>query len=209
MPEPCTRPIKLLFYFNGFNSAIPDEIEPGSKLDEAQRFAAANGYRFLPVTIEYRRAAAQLEQILASIPEALDEVVFCGSSMGGWFARIAQVATARKGLNVVAVAFNPVARLDGPLRQFEGPQLNYVTGEHYHWHAEDTERLLALEASVDFGADLPFWVFCDRGDELIDWRDSRARYATIARFHAFPGGEHRFLHAREALEMFAQEKLKG
>lgn len=200
--------MNLFFYFNGFNSAIPDEIEPGSKLDEAQRFAAVNGYRFMPVTIEYRRAAAQLEEILAGIPEDAEEVVFCGTSMGGWFARIAQVAAARAGLRALAVAFNPVARLEN-MRAFEGPQLNYVTGERYQWHAGDTQRLLALEASVQYGAELPFWVFCDKGDELIDWRESRTRYAPIARFHAFAGGEHRFFHAREALQMFAQQKVKG
>ena len=200
--------MNLFFYFNGFNSAIPDEIEPGSKLDEAQRFAAANGYRFRPVTIEYRRAAAQLEEILAGIPEDAEEVVFCGTSMGGWFARIAQVAAARAGLRALAVAFNPVARLEN-MRAFEGPQLNYVTGERYQWRAKDTERLLALEASVDFGADLPFWVFCDKGDELIDWRLSRERYGAMARFHAFEGGEHRFIHAREALEIFANDKGRG
>jgi predicted esterase YcpF (UPF0227 family) len=69
--------------------------------------------------------------------------------------------------------------------------------------------LEALEAAVDFEAKgPPFWVFCDKGDELIPWRDSRARYTPIARFHAFEGGEHRFSHAREALEMFARDLLQ-
>lgn len=198
--------MKLFFYFNGFNSAIPDEIEPGSKLDEARRFCEKHDYRFLPVTIDYRRATEQLRQILASIPEEAAEVVFCGTSMGGWFSRVAQAAATQPGRTVLAVAFNPVTRLDGPLRQFEGPQLNFVTGERYDWHPEDTDRLLALEATVDFTIDQPFFVFCDEGDELIDWRESRARYAPIARFQAFPGGEHRFAHAREALEIFARAR---
>lgn len=195
--------MKRLHYFNGFNSAIPAEVEPGSKLDEVRLFCERAGYAFCPVSIDYRRAAQQREEILAGLPGNVEEIIFSGSSMGGWFARILQVSVQRPDIPVIGLAFNPVAHLE-KLRGFEGPQMNFVTGERYHWGADDTGRLLALEASVDFEAARPFWVFCDQGDELIDWRDMRARYAPFARFHAFPGGEHRFIHARESLELFAR-----
>lgn len=195
--------LKRLYYFNGFNSAIPDEIEPGSKLDEVRRFCARRDFDLCPVTVDYRRAGEQRDEILATIPDDAHELVFCGTSMGGWFSRILQVSAARPGRRVSAVAFNPVVRLEN-MRRHEGPQLNFVTGERYHWGSADSERLIGVQAAVDFEADLPFWVFCDQGDELIDWRESRARYAPIARFHAFEGGEHRFIHAREALAIFEQ-----
>jgi predicted esterase YcpF (UPF0227 family) len=197
--------MKLLYYFNGFNSAIPEQIEPGSKLDEVRSFCTREGYELRPITIDYRHTAEHREEILAELPDDVDEVVFCGTSMGGWFSRILQVSVQRPGLRAVALAFNPVAHLEN-MRRHEGPQLNFVTGERYHWGPEDTGRILALQASVDYEASLPFWVFCDKGDELIDWRDSCARYKPIARFHAFEGGEHRFAHAREALEIFSQAR---
>lgn len=55
---------------------------------------------------------------------------------------------------------------------------------------------------IDFDAPLPFFVYVDKGDELIDWRLSAARHASIARFLAFEGGSHAFEHAPEALRDF-------
>ena len=194
--------MRQLYYFNGFNSAIPDAIEPGSKLDETRQFCAREGLEFKPVSIDYRKATEQREEILDSLPRTLQTLVFTGTSMGGWFSRIMQVSAVLPGRETFAVAFNPVAWVE-KMRTHEGAQYNFVTGERYHWGPEDSRQLCRLEASVAFDTDLPFWVFCDKGDELIDWRESQRRFASIARFHAFEGGEHRFTHAREAWEMVA------
>ena len=73
-------------------------------------------------------------------------------------------------------------------------------GERY---TQVVERLGRLEQSVDYDAPLPFFVYVDKGDEVIDWRASAARHEGIARFRSFEGGSHLFEHVREALDDFA------
>jgi predicted esterase YcpF (UPF0227 family) len=124
--------------------------------------------------------------------------------MGGWYARIMQLLLARMhpGLPVEALAFNPAFDLGLHGHRLLGPQLNFVTLEQYEWTQRDSAGLASLEASVDFDAPLPFFVYADKGDEVIAWDGSAARHARIARFVAFEGGSHAFEHAREALQDF-------
>lgn len=207
----------LLFYFNGFNSAIPDDWSDNEKLVAVEAFARDRGFRFLPTTIDYRRAGACVEDILAR-PElaaptdgAARRVIFAGSSMGGWFARVMQLrlAAERPALPVEALAFNPAFDLGLHGQVLVGPQLNFVSGEAYEWTAADSARLAALEASVDYDAPLPFYVYADQGDEVVSCEYSARRHARISRFVAFAGGSHRFEHAREALADFEAASARG
>ena len=72
-----------------------------------------------------------------------------------------------------------------------------------------SEGLARLEVSVDFDAPLPYFVYVDKGDEVIAWERSAARHAPIAHFLAFAGGSHRFAHAREALRDFEAARGSG
>ena len=66
-----------------------------------------------PCVIESRElameTAGRLKEIAGRVGGATRAAVFCGSSMGGWFARIMQLraAAAAPGLSTAAVAFNP------------------------------------------------------------------------------------------------------
>jgi predicted esterase YcpF (UPF0227 family) len=202
------RPVKLLFYFNGFNSAIPGDWSDNEKIVAVEDYARRRGFRFLPRSIDYRTAAADAAEILrlddlqpAGAPQ---QVVFSGSSMGGWFARIMQLLLAgeRPGLPVAALAFNPAFDLGLHGHMLLGPQVNHVTFEEYEWTEQDSAALKQLEASVDYDAGLPFFVYVDKGDEVIGWEHSAARHTPIARFFAFEGGSHSFEHAVAALEDF-------
>ena len=77
-------PVKLFFYFNGFNSAILDDFSGNPKIVAVAEFAVERGYRFLPISVCYRQAREQAREILAMVDGSAVEVVFCGSSMGGW-----------------------------------------------------------------------------------------------------------------------------
>lgn len=205
---------KLLFYFNGFNSAVPEDWSDNEKIVAVADWAARRDYHFLPYSVDYRRAGAQAGEILAGIAGGVpgsgadstspERVIFSGSSMGGWFARVMQLrlARARPGLPVEALAINPAFDLGRHGHVLLGPQVNFVTGESYEWTARHSAALGGLEASVDFDAPLPFFVYVDKGDEVIDWRRSATRHAPIARFLAFEGGSHAFEHAPEALQDF-------
>lgn len=207
---------KLLFYFNGFNSAIPADWSDNEKVVAVEDFARERGWRFLPTTVDYRRAGARAGEILARPELASGEgdccrVIFAGSSMGGWFARIMQLllAARRPDLPVEALAFNPAFDLGLHGDVLLGPQVNFVSGESYVWREEDSARLAALEASVDYDAPLPFHVYADKGDEVIGWEQSARRHAPIARFRAFEGGSHLFEHAREALADFKAARTRN
>jgi len=204
--------MKLLFYFNGFNSAIPEDWSDNAKIVAMETFARQHGYRFLPTTIDYRRAEERARGILARPELSTDRdatggaqgVVFSGSSMGGWYARIMQLLLARErpGLPVEALAFNPAFDLSLHGHMLLGPQINFVTGERWEWSERDSERLSRLERSVDFDAPLPFYVYVDQGDEVIGWEHSARRHGKIAHFVAFEGGSHLFEHAEKALADF-------
>jgi predicted esterase YcpF (UPF0227 family) len=206
--------VKFLYYFNGFNSAIPEDWSDNDKLVAVEDWAGRRGYRFLPYSVDYRRAGAQAEEIVAGLAGGFaggggdssspERVIFSGSSMGGWFARVMQLRLVgvRPGLPVEALAFNPAFDLGQHGHMLLGPQVNLVTGESYEWAARHSAALGRLEASVDFDAPLPFFVYVDQGDEVIDWQRSAARHASIARFLAFAGGSHSFEHTPEALQDF-------
>jgi predicted esterase YcpF (UPF0227 family) len=194
---------RLLFYFNGFNSAIPADWSDNEKIVAVEAYAGREGYRFLPSSVNYRRARARADELLAQAAGA-SRVVFAGSSMGGWFARIMQLLLARQqpDLPVAALAFNPAFDLGQHGHLLLGPQVNHVTGEAYEWAEPHSAALAALEAGVDYDAALPFFVYVDKGDEVIGWEHSASRHVPIAHFRAFDGGSHLFEHASEALQDF-------
>jgi predicted esterase YcpF (UPF0227 family) len=201
---------KLLFYFNGFNSAILDDYSGSAKIIAVAEYAQSRGYGFIPVSVCYRLALEQSREILALVGESVEEVIFCGSSMGGWFARIMQLLLSHEkpGIKSSAIAFNPAYDLAMYGYMLVGPQVNYVTQEEYRWTVEHSEQLKTLERSVDYKSTLPFFVYVDKGDEVIGWEGSAAKHSPISKFIAFEGGCHSFDHFREALLDFDTATIK-
>jgi predicted esterase YcpF (UPF0227 family) len=199
------HPDRRWFYFNGFNSAIPDDYSGVAKIASMAACAGRLGYPFRPVSVCYRRAALHLEEILAEARTCAGPVVFSGSSMGGWLARIMQLhlERVRPGLSNTAVALNPAYDLSLHGHLLEGPQVNHVTGEHYVWTREHSAALARLEQAVDYDRPLPFFVYVDQGDEVIPWQGSERRHRAIAEFVAYEGGCHSFDHYREATDDLA------
>ena len=62
------QPGKPFFYFNGFNSAIPDDYSDNEKITAVDRFAESRGFNFAPVSICYRRASEQALEVLEMVP---------------------------------------------------------------------------------------------------------------------------------------------
>jgi predicted esterase YcpF (UPF0227 family) len=198
-------PDKAWFYFNGFNSAIPDDYSDNDKIVAVAGWARRLGYRFRPVSVNYRQARTHCSEILSEARAVRATAVFSGSSMGGWFARVMQLKfhEVKPALPSACVSFNPAYDLAIHGHLLEGPQCNHVTGELYEWTAEHSRQLAALESEIDYDLALPFYVYTDKGDEVIGWNGSAARHRQIADFTAFEGGCHSFEHYHEALEHFA------
>lgn len=204
-----TLPIKLWFYFNGFNSAVLDDYSGNPKITAVDEFARSRGFHFAPESICYRRARDHSEDVLGKIGSDAKEVVFCGSSMGGWFARIMQLmlGNARPGLRTATLAFNPAYDLGLHGHVLLGPQENHVTLERYTWTQAHGRQLKVLEDKVTYDSDYPFYVYADKGDEVIPWEGSAARHSGVSRFRVFEGGCHSFDHYREALRDFGSHFL--
>jgi predicted esterase YcpF (UPF0227 family) len=81
--------------------------------------------------------------------------------------------------------------------------MNFVTFEEYEWTTDHAAQLKTLEEQVDYDAAQPFFVYCDKGDEVIPWQASANRHRGISRFIAFSGGCHSFDHFDQALADFA------
>ena len=156
-------PHKLFFYFNGFNSAILDDFSGSPKIVAVAEFAHSRGYRFVPVSVCYRRAGEQSKEILAQIGDDADEVIFCGSSMGGWFARIMQLLLEQQSsaIRTASIAFNPAYHLGMYGHLLLGPQRNYVTQEEYEWTMDHSDGLRALENECAIRCAAP--LLCLRG----------------------------------------------
>ena len=199
MPQADKRP---LFYFHGFKSGIPADISESPKISAVEEYARRSGRAFRPVNVDYRQVTKHSRELLGCVDDNIEQVLYCGASMGGWFARIMQIllSSARPGLSVEAVVFNPAFNLAEFSHMLEGPQENYITLENYEWTRAHSKQMVALEASVDYAADLPFWVYVDSDDEVISAEWSEKWHRDYARFKAFPGGCHSFDHSREALE---------
>jgi predicted esterase YcpF (UPF0227 family) len=196
--------MKLFYYFNGFNSAILEDYSRSVKIVAVAEFVRQINFCFKPVSINFRQAANHQRLILDQIHDDVDEVIFCGSSMGGWLARIMQLSLTeyRPGVKTAAIGFNPAFDL-GPNEDFLlGPQMNFVTFEEYEWTTDHAAQLKTLEEQVDYDAAQPFYVYCDKGDEVIPWQASALRHQGISRFMAFEGGCHSFDHYRGALTDF-------
>ena len=201
MPHAEGHPV---FYFHGFASAIPRDFAESPKITAVADWAARKGRAFLPQNVDYREAPRRSRELLDGIGDDVDDVIFCGASMGGWFARIMQLllARARPGLPIAAVVFNPAFNLAEFGHLLEGPQVNYVTHQAFEWTPKHSARLVELESAVDYRGELPFWVYVDRDDEVIDADLSDRFHRDFARFHVFAGGSHSFEHAPEALRDF-------
>ena len=201
MPRAERHPVH---YFHGFASAIPQDYADSPKISAVAAWAERRGRAFLPHNVDYREAPGRSREIVDGIGGEVRDVVFCGASMGGWFARILQLMLARErpGLPVAAVTFNPAFNLAEFSHLLEGPQVNHVTQRAFDWTPEHSRRLVELEAAVDYGAELPFWVYVDRDDEVIDAGLSECWHRGIARFRVFPGGSHSFEHVPQALADF-------
>ena len=208
MPRADRQP---LFYFHGFNSGIPVDISTSPKIAAVADFCRATGRDFRPQSVDYRYADRRSREILESVGEEVERVLFCGASMGGWFARVLQVMLSRERpeLQVEAVIFNPAFNLAEFSHYLEGHQVNYVTAAEYDFTPEHSAMLIGLERSVDYRADLPLWVYVDSNDEVINAEWSEHWHAGFARFLAYPGGCHSFDHAREALEDYQPGCWKG
>ena len=193
---------KAIIYLHGFNSAsvgLDGELLTGKeKLAVMQTFCKERGILFLTPNVDYRDFQSLVEDMLFEWNQLLDQgydVVFMGSSMGGFASEYLAAKTGAK-----AIMINPATRPSTLLPQFIGVAANFETGQPYDWRQEHCDQYQAFEQELANNRQpRDRTVLLDMADELLDSAATRAIYQDQANVLCFAGGSHSFEHMRQAL----------
>lgn len=198
---------KTIIYLHGFNSASRDLngnlLTSKQKLVVMDAFCAEQNIQFDSPNIDYRDFQNIVEDLLIKYNEYLDqgrEVIFMGSSMGGFTSEYLAMKTGCK-----AIMINPAIHPSQLLPQFIGVTENFETGQPYQWDRGHCEQYLRYEQELAASRRiLDRTILLDMGDELLDARQTLETYRAIAKIQAFDGGSHGFDHIEAALPLIAQ-----
>ena len=193
---------KTIIYLHGFNSASLDLngklLTSKEKLLVMQAFCAEKGIVFHTPNVDYRDFQNLVEDRLFEWNQCLDqdhEVIFMGSSMGGFASEYLAMKTGSK-----AIMINPAISPSALLPQFVGVKANYETVQAYDWQPEHCEQYQQFEEELAASKRvLNRTILLDMADELLDSATTLEKYQAIAHVLTFEGGSHSFEHIRQAL----------
>jgi uncharacterized protein len=129
-----------------------------------------------------RQAIELLDETIADWPE--ERMAVIGSSLGGFYAT---VIAERHGCP--AVLLNPAVNPARDLAAHIGEQTAFHDpAERFYFRAEYVDELGALTPAAVTRLERYFAILA-KGDEVLDWREMRSRYAG-ARIKLLEGGDH-------------------
>lgn len=170
----------LILYLHGFRSS------PRSwKVRELQAAMEARGQgaQLLAPALPWEPAAAiaMLETLLR---DCRAPVTLAGSSLGGYYA-----TWLAERFDLRAVLINPavLSRID--LNLFLGPQTSLHDDSSFVFTAAHGAQLRALD--VPHPDPARYLLLLEEGDQVLDYRDARDRYAGCKQV-ILPGGDHSF-----------------
>jgi predicted esterase YcpF (UPF0227 family) len=193
---------KVIIYLHGFNSASldlrGDLLTNKEKLLVMQDFCLQKDIVFYTPNVDYRDFQGIVEDLLFQWNQYLDQsydVIFMGSSMGGFTSEYLAMKTGCK-----AIMINPAITPSKLLPEFIGVTENYETGQPYHWASSDCEQYTEFEKELESSNQrIDRTILLDKGDELIDSENTRLKYQDRANVICYEGGSHSFEHIKQAL----------
>lgn len=198
---------KAIIYLHGFNSASLDLtgelLVSKEKLLVMQDFCQQRQIEFLTPNVDYRDFQNIVEDRLFEWNQLMDkayDVVFMGSSMGGFSSEYLAMKTGAK-----AIMINPTINPSILLPDFIGVSENYETGQPYHWVQSHCDQYLAYEKELTASnRQISRTILLDMADELLDSSLTQEKYQDIADVVCFEGGSHSFEHMKQALPVIEQ-----
>ncbi|NOQ16241.1 MAG: hypothetical protein GQ581_04210 [Methyloprofundus sp.] len=195
---------KAIIYLHGFNSASLDLagnlLTSKEKLLVMQEFCLQKDILFYTPNVDYRDFESLVEDVLFQWNQYLDQsydVIFMGSSMGGFASEYLAMKTACK-----AIMINPAITPSELLPQFIGVTENYETGQPYSWEQKHCEQYKAFEKELENCSNsVNRTILLDMADELLDSAKTRLKYQEYANVVSYEGGSHSFEHIRQALSV--------
>jgi len=193
---------KAIIYLHGFNSASLDLdnnlLINKEKLLVMQEFCGQKDILFYTPNVDYRDFEGLVEDMLFEWNQYLDQsydVVFMGSSMGGFASEYLAMKTGCK-----AIMINPAITPSELLPQFIGVTENSEIGQPYHWNQSHCDQYSLYEAELEStNQTIDRTILLDMDDELIDSKNTLSKYQEKANVVCYDGGSHSFEHIREAL----------
>jgi len=193
---------KAIIYLHGFNSASLDLdnnlLINKEKLLVMQEFCEQKDILFYTPNVDYRDFEGLVEDMLFEWNQYLDQsydVVFMGSSMGGFASEYLAIKTGCK-----AIMINPAITPSELLPQFIGVTENSETGQPYHWNQSHCDQYRLYEAELkSTNQTIDRTILLDMADELIDSKNTLSKYQEKANVVCYEGGSHSFEHIRDAL----------
>ncbi|MGL4370263.1 MAG: YqiA/YcfP family alpha/beta fold hydrolase [Spirochaetota bacterium] len=138
-----------------------------------------------------------LKQIAGLIDTAENNIIFVGSSLGGFYADYFN-----RKCRIPAVLINPLVDPDD-IRQFIGVNINFATGEEFAFTGADCDFLagIAEEKRGYNTADSPEFVLIAEDDELLDVEKTKKYFIhKNQKVTSLPVGTHRFLNPSLVIE---------
>jgi len=191
-----------IIYLHGFNSASLDRdgnmLQSKQKLVVMQAFCQQNNIVFFSPNVDYRDFQSLVEDMLFEWNQFLDQgyqVVFMGSSMGGFASEYLAMKTGSK-----AIMINPAITPSELLTQFIGETENSELGFPYDWQQSHCEQYLLYQQHLENNTQvIDRTILLDMADELIDSQQTLLKYQNKAKLLTFEGGSHSFEHIKQAL----------
>ena len=146
------------------------------------------------------QAVYDLQRLICEIEQEHPRLMIVGSSMGGFYGQY----LARQFPVFRLVMINPALKPWELLRGRAGEQQNFITGERYLLTAEDIGQSRRFEIK-DIDDGVPTTLFLDKGDESIDYRIAAEVYKDSGELFIFEGGDHRFQHMDDAVEIIREQ----
>lgn len=203
---------KAIIYLHGFNSASlgldGNLLTCKEKLLVMQKFCLQKNIQFYTPNVDYRDFENIVEDMLFQWNQYLDQsydVVFMGSSMGGFASACLAMKTGCK-----AIMINPAITPSELLPQFIGVTENYETGLPYNWNQDHCDQYLEYEQELESRSQpIDRTILLDMDDELIDSGKTLSLYKDKANVVTYDGGSHGFEHIRQALPVIESVIFNG
>jgi predicted esterase YcpF (UPF0227 family) len=176
MPVPVTH----LLYLHGFRSS-PQSTKARRMAAWVSAHRPGLNWHCPQLPPSPREAVAHLLQHMRDWPAASSAVI--GSSLGGFYA----TALAEQ-LGWRAVLLNPAVDPARDLAKYIGENKAWHSDEPFYFRAEYVDELRAL-APAHLTRPERYFAVIAKGDEVLDWREMRARYADC-RIKVLEGGDH-------------------
>lgn len=195
---------KAIIYLHGFNSASLDLngnlLINKDKLLLMQNFCKEKSILFFTPNVDYRDFQNIVDDMICEWNQLLDQghdVVFMGSSMGGFSSEYLSMRTGSK-----AIMINPAICPSELLPQFIGVNANFETGQPYQWDQHHCQQYRQYEQELaSTNQALNRTILLDMADELLDAKKTLEKYQATAKVITFDGGSHSFEHMKQALPM--------